>query len=128
LAAMLESHGASRMLANFHDALPGWVLAGLFFSDKYLTEHGDKVKAFLRALDKSYEFIKSSEKKAREYLPKYTGLPLDVCMISAIREYGSPIEPMEKLLHFRDLMMAHGYLKTPVTLDDILDYRYLPQK
>lgn len=125
---MLESHGASRILANFHDIIPGWIFVGLFFPEKYLAEHGEDVRAFLRAMDKSYAFIKANEKKARQYLPKYTGLPEDICMISALREYGSPIEPMEHLLHHRDLLVKHNYLKTPVSLDGILDYSYLPQK
>jgi ABC-type nitrate/sulfonate/bicarbonate transport system substrate-binding protein len=123
---MLESHGASRILANFHEIIPHWVFVGLFFPEKFIAEHGDRVRAFLRALDKSYTYINNHEMEAREYLPKYTDLKREMCMISALREYGTPIEPMENLLFHRDLLMEHGYLKKKVTLDGILDYSYLP--
>jgi ABC-type nitrate/sulfonate/bicarbonate transport system substrate-binding protein len=122
---MLESHGASRILASFHDIVPNWVFAGLYFSDEYIAEHPDIVRKVLAGLVKSMEFIKNEEKQARKYLPKYTNVDEDVSMICALREM-EPMEPVERLNRQRDLMVQYGYLKNPVDISKKLDYSFLP--
>lgn len=124
---MLEAHGASRILASFHDIVPNWVFAGLYFSDKYLAQHPDIVQKVLNGLIKSFDFIASHEKEARSFLPKYTKVKEELCMIAALREY-APIEPMERINYQRDLMVKYGYIKKQVSIDQMLDYRFIPEE
>ena len=123
---MLEAHGASRILASFHDIVPNWVFAGLYFPDEYLETNGDTVRKILAGLVKSFEFIKEHEVEARKHLPKYTKIEEDVCMICALREY-TPVEPTKHLYEQRDIMVEYGYLKNAVDLEPMLDYSYLPE-
>ncbi len=123
---MLESHGASRILASFHDIVPNWIFAGLYFSDAYLAEHPQHVKSILRGMVKAFDFIATHEKEARSFLPKYTKVEKSLCMIAAMREY-APVEPIERINHQRDLMVQYGYINDPVPIEPMLDYRYLPE-
>ena len=123
---MLEAHGASRILASFHDIVPNWIFAGLYFSDRYISRHPDNIRSILRGL-KSFHFIASNEKEARSFLPKYTRVEEELCMIAALREY-SPIEPLEKINYQRQLMVQYGYIKSDVPIETMLDYRFVPEE
>ncbi|MDX9895048.1 MAG: hypothetical protein RBS34_06375 [Desulfofustis sp.] len=124
---MLESHGASRMLASFHDILPHWVFTGLYFSNTFIQENPNIVKATVAGLLKSFDFIKNHEQQARMHMPKYTGMDLDTCMISALREYSSPYKPKELLERQRDVMLRYGYLDKKLDIDHMIDYSFLPE-
>lgn len=122
---MLESHGASRILASFHDISAYWVFAGLYFSDKYLQEQPDNVRKVMKGLAKAFEFIKTNEKEARAFLPKYTKVEEELCMISALREYQA-VEPPERLKEQTDLMRKYGYIKSEIAIESMIDYQFLP--
>lgn len=121
---MLEAHGASRILASFHDISANWIFAGLYFSDKYLAENPDHVRKIMSGLASSFDFIKAHEKEARSFLPKYTKVPEDLCMIAAIREYQA-MEPLDRIQEQIDLMVKYGYVKPGISVEPMLDYQYL---
>jgi len=124
---MLESHGASRILASFHDISANWVFAGLYFPDKYLKEQPDNVRRVMKGLAKAFEFIKTNEKEARAFLPTDTKVEEELCMISALREYQA-IEPPERLKEQTDLMSKYGYIKSNVAIESMIDYQFLPDE
>ncbi|THB80718.1 MAG: hypothetical protein D3926_05770 [Desulfobacteraceae bacterium] len=107
--------------------MPNWIFAGLYFPDEFLKENSNSVKAVLKAIEKAFVFISENEALAREYLPKYTGIKKDICMIAALREYGSPREPMDRINFQRSLMIDYGYIKSDVPIETMIDYRYLSQ-
>ncbi len=125
---MLESHGASRMLVSFNDIIPGFVFAGLFFSDEYLEKNPQTVRAFLAGLTRAFDFIKQNEKKARQWIPKYAHVELEVAMKSALREFDDGREAPCRLEQQIALMKKYGYLKEEVPLSRFIDYGYLPEK
>jgi ABC-type nitrate/sulfonate/bicarbonate transport system substrate-binding protein len=127
LAAMLESHGASRILASFHDIVPNWIFAGLYFSDKFLEEEPELVQKVLNGLAKSFEFINENEKEARSFLPKYTNVEEELCMIAALREY-SPVEPIERILNQKKLMVDYGFIKSDTSVESMIDYSFVPKE
>lgn len=124
---MLEAHGASRMLASFHDILPNWVFTGMYFSKKYIGENPELVRATVAGLIKSFKFIKEHEQEARMHLPKYTGMEADICKICALREYSSPYKSKELLERQRDVMLKYGYLDNKLDIDHMIDYSFLPE-
>jgi ABC-type nitrate/sulfonate/bicarbonate transport system substrate-binding protein len=124
---MLESHGASRILASFHDIVPNWIFAGLYFSDDYLAQHPDNVRKVMNGLVKAMEFIAAHETEARAFLPKYTKVKKELCMIAALREY-SPIEPLERIKNQIALMVKYGYIKTGVDIGTMVDYGFIPEE
>lgn len=125
---MLEMHGASRLLTSFNDAIPGYIFSGLFFTEKYLIQNPEKVRAFLRGLVKSFEYIKQNETKAREWIPKYTGVDQKVAMRSALREFEDGREPIGRVYRQQDIMIHIGKLPHRVALENYIDYSYLPEK
>jgi ABC-type nitrate/sulfonate/bicarbonate transport system substrate-binding protein len=125
---MLEMHGVSRRLASFNDVVPGYIFSGIYFSDKFIASHPDQVKAFLRGLIQSFDFIKTHEAKARSYLPKYTGVTPDVAMQSALRDLsGRGRESLDKLDKQQDILLKYGLLEKKASLKGIVDYSYLPR-
>jgi ABC-type nitrate/sulfonate/bicarbonate transport system substrate-binding protein len=125
---MLELHGVSRRLASFNDVVPGYIFSGVYFSNKYIASHSDQVKAFLRGLVKSFDFIKSHEQKARSYIPKYTSVSQDVAKQSAIRDLrGRGRESLDALDKQQDLLLKFGLIEEKVPLTGIVDYSYLPR-
>jgi ABC-type nitrate/sulfonate/bicarbonate transport system substrate-binding protein len=125
---MLEVHGVSRLLSSFHDIIPDFVFSGVFFSDTFLNSHPEQAKAFLRGLVKSFVFIREHGAEARGFIPKYTGVQLDVAMVCAIRDFSvTGREPNGFIDHQRDLMVKFGSLSKSVSLDPVIDYSYLPQ-
>jgi ABC-type nitrate/sulfonate/bicarbonate transport system substrate-binding protein len=125
---MLEMHGVSRRLCSFNDIVPGYIFSGVYFSNKYISEHPDQVKAFLRGLVRSFDFIKTHEEKARSYLPKYTGVSEDVAKKSALRDLrGRGRESLEMLDKQQELLIKFGFLETKASLNGIVDYSYLPK-
>jgi len=125
---MLEMHGVSRRLMSYNQVLEGYVFSGVYFSRAYLTGHGEEVRAFLRGLVRSFRFIMEHEKRARTHLPKYTSVPMDVAMRSALRDLtGEGRESLEKLNRQQDLLIKFGYLKEKVSLKDLVDYTLLPK-
>lgn len=127
MAAMLESHGASRILASFHDIVPNWIFAGLYFSEEYLQNNPELTQKVLNGLIKSFEFIRTNEEEARKFLPKYTKVKEELCMIAALREY-SPIEPMERILAQKQLMVGYGYIKDDAPIEKMIDYSFVPKE
>lgn len=124
---MLESHGVSRMLRSFNDILPGYVFTGVYFSDRYLASHAREVRAFLRGLVRSFEFIKTNEAAARRHIPKYTGVSEEVARTCALRDLsGGGRERFEMLDRQRDLLVKYDLFNVKATLKGIVDYRYLP--
>lgn len=85
------------------------------------------MRAFLRGLVRSFEFIKTNEAAARRHIPKYTGVSDDVARKCALRDLsGGGRERFEMLDRQRDLLVKYGLFKTRETLKGIVDYRYLP--
>lgn len=125
---MLEMHGASRLLTSFNDAIPGYIFSGLFFTDKYLSWHPQKVKAFLRGLIKAFDYIKRNERGARKWIPKYTGVEMQVAMKAALREFDDGREPAERIYRQQNIMIKIGHLPQKIPIENFVDYSYLPQK
>ena len=75
----------------------------------------------------SFEFIKTHEKESRSFLPQYTKVEEELCMISALREYQA-VEPSERIKEQIDLMAKYGYIKTDISIDTMIDYRFLPEE
>ena len=125
---MLEMHGVSRRLASFDDVVPGYVFTGVYFSDRFLSSHPDRVRKFLSGLVQSFNFINKHETKARSYIPKYTGVSRDVAANCALRDLSSGgRESLEQLDRQLDLLMKFGLLDKKVSWKGIVDYSYLPQ-
>ena len=124
---MLEMHGASRLLFSFNDAIPGYVFAGLFFTDKYLKENPDKVRAFLRGLVKAFDFVRTHEQEARHWIPKYCGVEMEVAMRSALRHFEDGREPIEQIYKQQDIMIENGHLPGRIPIEGFIDYSYLPR-
>ncbi|MEJ2640242.1 MAG: hypothetical protein P8010_11755 [Desulfosarcinaceae bacterium] len=122
---MLEAHGASRILASFHDIAPNWIFAGLYFPDTYLAAKGEVVQKVIAGLAKSFAFIKANEAKARTFIPKYTKIDPEISRICALRAYGSPKEPLERIYAQQKLMVQYGYLQKRVEIEHMIDYRYV---
>ncbi|CCK82115.1 uncharacterized protein TOL2_C39600 [Desulfobacula toluolica Tol2] len=99
----------------------------MYFSDTFLKKNKESVKKVLQAIEKAFVFIKENEIQAREYLPKYTGIKRDICMIAALREYGAAKEPIERINFQRNLMIKYGYIKTNTPIEHMIDYQYLSQ-
>lgn len=114
-------------MASFHDIVPNWIFAGLYFPNAFLKENQQSVKAVLQAIQKAFAFIENHETRAREYLPKYTGIERDICLIAALRAYGAAKEPIERINHQRNLMIQYGYIKSSVPIETMIDYQYLPE-
>lgn len=125
---MLEMHGASRLLLSFNDAIPGYIFAGMFFTDKYLKENPEKVKAFLRGLVKAFEYIKKNETEARRWIPKYTGVEMDVAQKAALRAFEDGREPKEQIERQQKIMVEIGKLPQTIAVERFVDYSYLPEK
>jgi ABC-type nitrate/sulfonate/bicarbonate transport system substrate-binding protein len=124
---MLEMHGVSRRLMSYNQILEGYVFSGIYFSKEYLASHAGEVRAFLRGLVRSFQFITDHEKRARAHLPKYTAVSMDVAMRSALRDLtGGGRESLEKLDRQQDLLIKFGYLKERVSLKGLVDYTLLP--
>ncbi len=123
---MLEAHGASRILASFHDIVPHWVFTGMYFTDDFLAENPDIVRKFLVGLVKSFDFVTNHEMEARKHLPKYTKVPEDMCMICALREL-QPAEPLSRLEDQHRLMVRYGFMKEMQDISTMIDYSYLPE-
>ena len=124
---MLEVHGVSRLLSSFHDIIPNFVFSGVFFSNTFLDSHPEQARAFLRGLVKSFVFIREHEVEAREFIPKHTGVELDVARVCALRRFSvTGREPDGFIDNQRDLMVKFGSLSRSVTLDPVIDYSYLP--
>lgn len=125
---MLEMHGASRLLTSFNDAIPGYIFSGLFFTEKYVNRHPQKVRAFLKGLVRAFDYIRQNEEEAREWLPKYTGVDRAVAMHSALRAFADGRESWERIYRQQDIMINIGLLPKRVPLEDVVDYSYLPTK
>lgn len=123
---MLEMHGASRLLTSFNDAIPGYIFSGLFFTETYVHRHPRKVRAFLKGLVRAFDYIRQNEEKAREWIPKYTGVEPAVAMRSALREFADGRESWERIYRQQDIMINIGLLPKRVPLENIVDYSYLP--
>ena len=95
---MLEAHGASRLLVTFNDVIPGFVFGGIFFTNEFINQHPDQVRAFLRGLVEAFDFIRKNEAKARERIPKYSHVEPEVAKKSAIRQFEDGREPREQLI------------------------------
>jgi len=123
---MLEMHGASHLLISFNDAIPGYIFSGLFFTDKYLNKHPEKVRAFLRGLVKAFDYIKQNERRARKWIPKYTGVEMAVAMKSALRYFEDGREPAEQIYRQQEIMINIGRFPKKIPVEMFVDYSYLP--
>ena len=125
---MLEMHGASKLLTSFNDAIPGYIFSGLFFTDKYLKQHPENVRAFLAGLVDAFDFIRAHEAEARKWIPKYTGVEMAVAMKSALREFDDGRETDEQIYKQQQIMIQMGFLPDKVAVEKFVDYSYLPER
>ena len=125
---MLEMHGASRLLTSFNDAIPGYIFSGLFFTEKYLKQHPENVRAFLAGLVDAFDYIREHEAEARKWIPKYTGVEMAVGMRSALREFDDGREPEAQIYRQQEIMIQMGFLPERVAVEKFVDYSYLPEK
>lgn len=123
---MLETHGASRLLLSFNDAIPGYIFSGLFFTENYLKKNPEKTRAFLRGLVKAFDYIKENERSARKWIPKYTGVGMDVAMKSALRQFEDGREPAKQIYKQQEIMINIGRLPKIIPVEKFVDYSYLP--
>lgn len=125
---MLEMHGASRLLTSFNDVIPGYIFSGLFFTKKYLEKNPEKVRAYLRGLVKAFHFIRDNEEKARQWIPKYTGVEKTVAMRAALRAFEDGREPLARLYAQQEIMVKIGKLPHRVAIEEYVDYSLLPEE
>jgi ABC-type nitrate/sulfonate/bicarbonate transport system substrate-binding protein len=125
---MLEMHGASRLLTSFNDVIPGYIFSGLFFTEKYLKENPEKVRAYLRGLVRAFDFIRRNEAEARKWIPKYTGVEESVAMRAALRAFNDGRESLESLYAQQEIMIKIGKLPRRVAIEEYVDYSWLPEE
>lgn len=125
---MLEMHGASRLLLSFNDAIPGYIFAGMFFTNDYLKKNSEKVRAFLRGLVKAFDYIKKNESEARKWIPKYTGVEMAVAEKAALRAFEDGREPKEQIERQQQIMVDIGKLPQRIAAETFVDYGFLPEK
>ncbi|GFK92364.1 hypothetical protein NNJEOMEG_00189 [Fundidesulfovibrio magnetotacticus] len=126
---MLEMHGVSRLVASFNDVIPGFVFSGVFFPEKTLSEKPEQVRAFLRGLVRSFEFMRAEEAQAREFIPKYVKVEREVAFASALRDFSGngrvPDSQLEKQL---GLMRDFKLIDEMVPVGNVVDYSFLPAR
>lgn len=124
---MLEMHGVSRLVASFNDVIPGFVFSGVFFPEKTLAEKPQQVRAMLRGLVRSFEYMRAQEAQARELIPKYVKVEREVAFASALRDFsGNGVVPDAQLEKQLELMREFKLIDELVPVGKVVDYSYLP--
>lgn len=113
-------------MTSFNDVIPGYIFSGLFFTEKFLKKNPERVKAYLRGLVKAFRFIREHEEKARQWIPKYTGVEKSVAMRAALRAFDDGREPLERLYKQQEIMVKIGKLPQKVAIEEYVDYSWLP--
>ena len=97
-------------------------------STGFLNENPKIVKKIYKAVEKSLDFIRENEKKARNILPKYTPLDTSIAQKAGLLEWYKVDEPanMDAIQKISDLLYENGILSARVLIKGMfLEEEYL---
>lgn len=114
-----DEAGLSPLFSYVTSPTPGAPVGAFFTSDATAEQNPDLMDRFTRALDDANQYAESHPEAVRDELGDYTKIPEDMIAKIHTFEYRSRI-PDEQISRLSDLLIEYGYMKKPVTGEDIL--------
>jgi NitT/TauT family transport system substrate-binding protein len=124
MASLAESKGAKSLVDDAGTGLSSTVLA---FNDTYLTQSPDKVKAFLRAVQKASAYINSKPQDVRPLMNKECRIPEELQKNYPIPEFPKLILPTNA--HVMDIyqwLFQKGTVRRELSYRQMVADGYLP--
>jgi NitT/TauT family transport system substrate-binding protein len=103
-----DQHVPTRSLIDFYIATRAWA-----------NENREAVKSFRAALTEAIAFIAANEQAGRASLQRWSKLPEPVVAAAKISNFKVPTEGWQ-LQHWMDLGKRQGFIKKPMTGDDLI--------
>nr|CEL13350.1 Hydroxymethylpyrimidine ABC transporter, substrate-binding component [Kibdelosporangium sp. MJ126-NF4]CTQ99040.1 Hydroxymethylpyrimidine ABC transporter, substrate-binding component [Kibdelosporangium sp. MJ126-NF4] len=120
---MIEQLGARPVMDASINEVAGYVVGGYVVSERYASQHVDKLAAFQRALFRATAYANAHPQEVRAALPRFTTVKQDVADRVIINDYveaGDAELVRTKMQKLADVMLEYGMLEKPVTAADFL--------
>jgi NitT/TauT family transport system substrate-binding protein len=125
LVTLVEKRGAT-VVAD--DRGLGITPTTLLFTNEFIEQDTDKVKAFLKATTRAARFIRENPDGARAAMIKYTRIPEPLQQAFPIPAFGDPSVPSRELtMDSYNWLKAKGILKKELTFDEMVRGDLLPE-
>lgn len=117
---VLLKTGKAKIASNFmSEMLPGLDNAMYIGSGKWIKEHPEETKAFIKGLSKGIDYVNANKQSRDEIIVGFTKLDPNVVKDLLIPPYSSKIG-IAKLQSLADLMFKEGQLKKQMNVKDAL--------
>jgi NitT/TauT family transport system substrate-binding protein len=110
-----------RVIAPVSYALPNWPVSFGIVRLDYGEKNVDVLKKYRAAWYEAVDWIQANQAKARTFIPKYTGVPLDVAQKIVLPHWSKDIKTTERNTKtMMDGMMDGGMIQKKANLDKII--------
>lgn len=107
-------------IEEYDSTVPMGTLIDFYISTRtWANENRDTVKAFRASLDEAIKFIASNEQASRASLQRWSKVPEAIVALTKISNFKTSVEG-KQLQHWMDLGKRQGFIKQPMTGDELV--------
>jgi NitT/TauT family transport system substrate-binding protein len=107
-------------IEEYDSTVPMGTLIDFYIATRtWANENREAVKAFRASLDEAIKFIGSNEQASRASLQRWSKVPEAVVALSKFSNFKTNVEG-KRLQHWMDLGKRQGFIKQPMTGDDLV--------
>jgi NitT/TauT family transport system substrate-binding protein len=114
-----KAAGGTVVFHSYEETAPNMTVATYFASKQYISENGETVDAFKRAMEKSLDYASQNPEEVRTVIGTYTEIPAEVLDKITLPVWKADLnEPTIQLV--ADLAKKYGFIEEVPSLDDLI--------
>ena len=94
--------------------MSGWVT-----TDEFAAQHPDTVQRFLRAIDKTVDYVASHEAEYRAAIPEHTQVNADLAALMRLPLFDAAID-VDQLTTLSDYAVEYGIIDEPLIVSELV--------
>jgi NitT/TauT family transport system substrate-binding protein len=114
-----ERQGLKSVLDPILDLMPNATVASYFTTERYISEHGDVVDRFRRAIGKAARYADQHPDEVRRIIPKFLKIKPDVLAKIKLTNWSDEVN-VASLRRQYELSLKYGVLEKPFDIDRLL--------
>jgi NitT/TauT family transport system substrate-binding protein len=114
-----KAAGGTVVFHSYEETAPNMTVATYFASKQYISENGETVDAFKRAMEKSLDYASQNPEEVRTVIGTYTEIPAEVLDKITLPVWKADLnEPTIQLV--ADLAKKYGFIEEVPSLEDLI--------
>lgn len=95
------------------------IMSGWVTTDEFAAQHPDTVQRFLRAIDKTVDYVASHEAEYRAAIPEHTQVNADLAALMRLPLFDAAID-VDQLTTLSDYAVEYGIIDEPLIVSELV--------